>query len=136
MKILALDLGDRWIGTAISDPSCLLARPYKTIERDDLISFLTQVLEDEPIAEIVIGNPKTMRGTESKQTEKVAVEKAELEKQFPTVLWVLWDERLSSKHAQNLRIAKDKTEIHSLAAALILDSYLSYKLFQKQLITD
>lgn len=133
MKIFALDLGDRWIGTAISDPSCLLARPYKTIERNDLIPFLTKVFQDESISEIVIGNPKTLRGTESEQTKKVNLEKEFLEKEFPSFIWTLWDERLSSKHAQNLRIAKDKTEIHSLAAALILDSYLSYKLFQKEI---
>lgn len=136
MKILAFDIGDRWIGTAISDPSCLLARPYKTIERENLVSFIMQVLKEESISEIVIGNPKTMRGTESEQTKKVLIEKEELEKQFTSVKWILWDERLSSKHAKNLRIAKDKTEIHSLAAALILDSYLSYKLFQKEIDTD
>ncbi len=136
MKILALDLGDRWIGTALSDKTQLLARPYKTIERVNLIEFLTKLFEDEPISEVVIGNPMTLRGTDSQQTQKVLVEKEELEKQFPNVIWTLRDERLSSKHAQNLRIAKDKTEIHSIAAALILDSYLSYKIFQKELLSD
>ncbi len=136
MKILALDLGDRWIGTAISDSMQLLARPYKTIERVNLLSFLTKILADEPICEVVIGNPKTLKGTDSQQTQKVLLEKDELQQQFSSIIWTLWDERLSSKHAQNLRITKDKTEIHSIAAALILDSYLSYKLFQKQLLSD
>ena len=133
MKLLALDLGDRWIGTALSDSSQLLARPYKTVERKELIQFLTTLFHDEQIAEIIIGNPKTLRGTDSQQTEKVAAEKKLLEETFPDKTWLLWDERLTSKHAQTLRVAKDKQDVHSVAAALILDSYLSYKLFQKGL---
>lgn len=136
MKLLALDLGDRWIGTALSDSSQLLARPYKTIEKKELISFLTKLFSDENINEIIIGNPKTLRGTDSQQTDKISSEKKTLEEAFPEKTWILWDERLSSKHAQNMRIAKDKTEIHSIAAALILDSYLTYKLFQKGLQND
>ncbi len=136
MKLLALDLGDRWIGTALSDKSQLLARPYKTVEKKELVSFLTKLFADEEIEAIIIGNPKTLRGTDSQQTEKNALHKKELEELFPDKTWLLWDERLSSKHAQNMRIAKDKTEIHSIAAALILDSYLTYKIFQKGLLDD
>ena len=133
MKLLALDLGDRWIGTALSDNSQLLARPHKTIEKNNLISFLTELFVQEQIDEIIIGNPKTLRGTNSQQTEKIALEKKRLEEIFPEKVWLLWDERLTSKHAQNMRITKEKQEIHSIAAALILDSYLTYKLFQKGL---
>ena len=133
---MALDLGDRWIGTALSDSSCLIARPYKTVERKELISFLQTIFKEEQVFEIVIGNPKTLRGNNSEQTEKILQDKIALEEQFPTIQWTLWDERLTSKHAQNMRIAKDKTMIHSIAAALILDSYLSYKIFQKGLQSD
>ncbi len=136
MKIMALDLGDRWIGTALSDSSCLIARPYKTVERKELVSFLETLFKEEPICQVVVGNPKTLRGNNSEQTEKILCDKLALEEQFPTVQWTLWDERLTSKHAQNMRIAKDKTMIHSVAAALILDSYLSYKIFQKGLQSD
>lgn len=136
MKIVALDLGDRWIGTAISDASCILARPLKTIEKDTLFVFIEHLLQDEKISEIVIGYPKTLRGTESEQTKKIVLEKEELEKKFSSVQWILWDERLTSQHAHKLQKAKNKEDIHSLAAALILDSYLSYKIFQKQMDAD
>ncbi len=136
MKILALDLGDRWIGTALSDSSCLIARPYKTVERNELISFLEKLLAEETISEIVVGNPKTLRGTDSEQTKKILCDKEALEERFPSVHWLLWDERLTSKQATSLKGTKDKTEIHSVAAALILDSYLTYKLFQKGLLSD
>lgn len=136
MKILALDLGDRWIGTALSDSSGILARPYKTVERKELVSFLETLLADETIEEIVIGNPKTLKGTNSQQTEKILADKEALEERFPAITWILWDERLTSKQATSLRITKDKTEVHSVAAALILDSYLTYKLFCKGLQSD
>ncbi len=136
MKLLALDLGDRWIGTALSDSSQLLARPYKTVEKSELVPFLTALFIQEQIAEVVVGNPKTLRGTDSQQTEKIALEKKRLEELFPDKAWILWDERLTSKHAQNMRITKEKQEVHSVAAALILDSYLTYKLFQKGLHDD
>ena len=136
MKILALDLGDRWIGTALSDSSCILARPYKTVERKEFIPFLEKLLQEEPISEIVVGNPKTLRGTNSQQTEKILEDKEALEEQFTSVTWILWDERLTSKQAASLNTTKDKTLIHSIAAALILDSYLTYKGFCKGLHSD
>ena len=54
--------------------------------------------------------------------------KNELEKRFPKQTWVLWDERLTSKQASKMGSKKkgDKQKIHSVAAALILESYLMY----------
>lgn len=130
MKIFALDLGEQWIGTAISDAIGLLAKPYKTIKKDELNTFLEGLFSQESIDTIVIGYPITMRATESKQTEIVVKAKQELEKRFPEKKWVLWDERLSSKRAQSLKKAvtkEDKIKAHSLAAAFILESYLTYK---------
>jgi putative holliday junction resolvase len=130
VKIFALDLGDQWVGTAISDAIGLLAKPYKTIKVNELNGFLKEVFEKERISTVVIGYPVTMRGTESKQTERIVKQKEELEKQFPAFSWILWDERLSSKRAQSLKKAvtkEDKIKAHSLAAAFILESYLTYK---------
>ena len=129
MKIFALDIGDQWTGTAISDELCLVARPYQTIETTKLESFLAQLLAKEPISKVIVGYPRTMRGTESDQTKKTRVHKETLEKLFQTITWILWDERLSSKQAEALKHAKTKEEkiqAHSIAAAFILSSYLEY----------
>jgi putative holliday junction resolvase len=134
MKIFALDLGDQWVGTAISDATGLLAKPYKTIKAHELNDFLTNLFEQEQISTVVIGCPITMRGTESQQTELVKKTKEELEKKFPNILWILWDERLSSKRAQTLKKAvtkEEKIKAHSIAAAFILESYLTYQHMQK-----
>lgn len=128
-KILALDIGDVWTGTALSDESGILARPYQTVKTVQLEDFLTNILAKETIKTIVVGYPWTMRGTISEQTRKVQQAKEQLEQKFNMVSWVLWDERLTSKRAQMLKkkaAEETKYDEHSLAAAFILDSYLEY----------
>jgi len=128
-KMLALDIGDVWTGTALSDESGLLARPYQTVKTVQLEGFLTNILEKETIKTIVVGYPRTMRGTISEQTRKIQRVKNQLEQKFNVASWVLWDERLTSKRAQALKkkaVGKEKHNEHSLAAAFILDSYLEY----------
>lgn len=129
MKILALDIGDVWTGTAISDPLCIIAKPYKTIPTWDLETTLTEIINREKIERIVVGHPKTLRGTSSEQTKKTEERADKLKETFPHVVWVLWDERLSSKHAAALkkpRSASEKQAEHSVAAAYILSSYLEF----------
>lgn len=130
MKILALDIGDQWTGSAISDPSGLIARPYQTVQTRELHAFLETLFKEQAIGTVVVGHPITMKGTVSEQTKKVLVAKQELEQKFPQRVWILWDERLSSKRAAVLKPTKDKEEkkrAHSIAAAFILDSYLIFR---------
>jgi putative Holliday junction resolvase len=127
MKTLALDLGDVHVGTAISDVLGITSKPYQTVSANELESFLKALLEKENIKTIVVGLPKTMRGTISQQTQKTIDTKEDLEKKFPQIKWVLLDERLTSKQADQIKQAKtkeDKIKSHSIAAALILRSYL------------
>ena len=134
MKILCLDLGDAWTGSAISDPLGILAIPYETVPAASLEEFLVRTIEKEGLRKIVIGYPKTMRGTISAQTQKIIDKKKELEEKFKDIEWVLWDERLSSKRAGQLKKTKTKEEkikSHSIAAAFILESYLEYLQAQK-----
>ncbi len=137
MKILALDMGDRWIGTAISDPLGMFARPYETVDIRTLETFLRKAIQTEGLKTIVAGIPKTLRDTESEQTKKVKAAVEQLQITFPTIAWVLWDERWTSQQASRIKKAKnkeDKLYAHSIAAALILGSYLDYLAFQKNLL--
>lgn len=133
-KILALDPGEQHIGTAISDELHIIAEPYKTIKPSELHQFLTALIANEQIQTIVIGYPKTMRGTVSAQTQKSVTLKETLAAQFPTIEFVLWDERLSSQSAGRIRKAKNKVEKlhqHSIAAAVILQTFLDRSLFNQ-----
>jgi len=129
MKALALDLGDVWTGTAMSDPLKIIATPYKTVKTENLYPFLQDLIGKGNIDTIVVGYPRTMRGTESLQTKKVVAQKEIIEKMFPDQKCILWDERLSSKQAkiiQRQNSKQDSTQEHSVAAAIILGTYLQF----------
>ena len=129
MKVIALDLGDVWTGTAISDSLKMLAKPYKTIKTTELLTFLPELFAKEIIDTIVVGYPRTMKGTESLQTKKVLEQKELIEKSFPNIKIILWDERLSSKTARAIQGKKARTQgqnEHSIAAAVILQTYLQF----------
>ena len=128
-KILALDLGDQWIGVAITDASQTFVRPYTTITPPELESFLEKTTKQENIKTIIVGYPRTMSGGESAQTLKVKAHKEALEKKFPNLQFVLWDERLTSQRASALvsrKTREEKLKSHALAAAFILDSYVTF----------
>lgn len=134
MKIVGLDIGDQWIGIAISDALGMFARPYTTVTAHEMDAALDDILKKENIATVVIGYPKTMRGTVSEQTKKIELIKEALAVRLPDVTWILWDERLSSKRADTLKRAKTKEEkikSHAIAASFILTSYLEYLAMQK-----
>lgn len=136
MKLLGLDIGDRWVGTALSDEIGITTRPYQTVENKDLVTFLTKIIATESISTIVVGYPKTMKGVESEQTKKLVLFVEELKTKLPAITWILWDERLTSKQASHIKHAKTKEEkirSHSIAAALILKSYLDHLEFQRSL---
>lgn len=61
-KIMALDLGDQWIGIAITDVSRLFVRPYMTVSIEELEPTLAKTSKDENVDLIVVGYPKTMKG--------------------------------------------------------------------------
>lgn len=134
MKKIALDIGDRWIGIAISDAIGMLARPLETVESTDLVAYLTTLLAKERVDTVIVGYPKTLRGTESEQTKKITASFEQLSLQFTQVNWKLWDERMTSQQAAKLQkdTSKEaKQKSHSIAAALILTSYLDHLHFLK-----
>ncbi len=143
MKILALDLGDKWIGSAISDALGITCRPYKTVEVKETKLFLEKVIKEENISTVVMGKPTTFSGQESEQTKKIIKTAQILEEEIGPkfenrIKWVLWDERLSSKRAANLKqkrfkTKEDKRKSHSIAAAFILQTYLDNLAFNKLL---
>lgn len=145
-RILALDVGDRKIGIALSDELRLTAQPFETLfykgehEFKKIFSELTKTLEENFVATIVIGLPINMNGTEGPQAEKTRkfVEKWQkfltAHKTDPDQWeWIFWDERLSTSGAERHLIeadvsrAKRKKVIDKMAAVFILQGYLEQK---------
>lgn len=136
-KKLSLDLGDVWIGSAISDDLGITCRPYQTIKLEELFSFLQETLSEGVIDTVVVGHPITSSGTVSEQTKKVESLFHKLQDTFQhvgdhTIKWVLHDERFSTKRAHDIlgfgkrkKASKKLSEKeHSVAAAFILQNYL------------
>ena len=139
MKILGIDLGDRWVGSALSDGLGITCKPYKTVQIDELGTFIEKVLKSERVRTVVVGYPRTFSGGESAQTAKIVDHKQKLEQLYgdidgQPVTWILWDERLSSKRASEVQrgasSAEAKQKSHSIAAAFILQSYLDNLAFR------
>jgi putative holliday junction resolvase len=131
MRILALDVGKKRIGIAISDPLRIIAKPHSTIERSkksyDRIAQLTKELE---VNLILIGLPLHLDGTEGEQTADVRKFAEKLAQVVGPIQIKFKDERLSSIEAEQ-RLAdrygdwrKRKSKIDSFAAASFLEDYL------------
>jgi len=136
MRILALDVGRRRVGFAISDFSRTLARPLSTLtvtDADALERVTTEVLriaaEDDGVQTVVVGLPTRLDGTPSDQTAVVERFIVALRDRLPMPI-VTEGERLSSREAES-RLAlrerdwkKRKAQLDAAAAAVILQDYL------------
>jgi putative Holliday junction resolvase len=135
--LLGLDVGDRRIGVAVSDPTGSLARPVEIYSRKDDRADVQHILDlcDELAASsVVVGLPKNMNGTEGPQASKTREFAGALESAGCTV--VLWDERLSTIEASrrmNEQRGKGRAgpqRVDSEAAAIILQNYLDHLRFK------
>lgn len=133
LRLLGLDVGDRRIGVAVSDPTGSLASPVEVYQRRDPVTDTQHVVDlaDELEANgVVVGLPKNMNGTEGLQAEKTREFAGALSGRGLTVH--LWDERLSTVEAtrrmveQRHRRRGIQQRIDSEAAALILQTYLDF----------
>jgi putative holliday junction resolvase len=131
-RIIGLDIGDKKIGVALSDPSQVLATPLKTIIRvsdESAIEEIVDLTKKHEASKIVVGLPYSLNGQIGKQAEKVLSFVEQITK-ATNIGTVMQDERLSSVSAdQKLREAgkkgnKLKKGIDAAAATVILQSYL------------
>ncbi len=130
MRSLCLDIGDKRIGVALSDPLGILASPFTIInckdERVD-IEAITNIISQKQVKQIIVGLPRSMDGSIGKQAKKVEAfvqrlcENTEVPVEFR-------DERLTTVSAKRLMQAVKKTKRKArddaIAAALILQGYL------------
>jgi putative holliday junction resolvase len=131
MRIMCLDVGDRRIGVALSDPTGILASPNTIIERtDDIadIAAVAKIVSAYDVEKIVIGLPFLLSGRIGEQAEKVHAFADHLVKHI-SVPVDLRDERMTTVSAKRLLKESGKTGRKSgrddaAAAAVLLQSYL------------
>lgn len=131
-RILALDVGSRRIGLAVSDPLGITAQGLPTLTRKNKradFAALRRVIRKHGVAEIVVGHPLRMSGEASAQTAKVTAFVEELRAEFSGPIH-LWDERLTSAQANRILDESGHTRmerkgiVDQMAAGLILQSFM------------
>ena len=134
MRILALDIGDRRIGVALSDPLGMLASPLTTIDRatpdtDTAIDAVLALANQHEAAEILVGIPYLMSGRIGAQA-RITLDFAQALATRTHIPVTQADERLSSVQADRMLTqsgasnTRDKGRTDSAAAAVILQAYL------------
>ena len=131
-RYIGLDVGDRTIGIAISDPFLLTAQSLMTIKRKSKIEdieIINDIIKEKEVSKIIVGLPKNMNNTIGPQAKKVKTFVKELRKHTDLDIEYV-DERLTTISAtrvlieQNVSRKKRKDVIDSVAATYILHTYL------------
>ena len=131
-RILGIDFGEKRFGLALSDESHTLASPLAVYERTDQerdLKFLSDLVSQYQITEIVLGLPLNMDGSLGEKAQQVLEFKRLLEEHLKIPV-VTFDERLTTAEAERVLLQADlsrtkrKTKRDALAAVLILQGYL------------
>lgn len=132
MRILGLDLGDKRIGVAISDPNGIFAIPLTVILRngdEEVTKTIIDLIQCYDVERIVIGLPRSLRGNVGKQAEKVQAFITQFSRQTEVSIET-WDEWLSTVASERLlmeagtKSKQRKAQRDAVAAAFILQGYL------------
>ncbi len=135
MRIMAIDYGDAHTGVAISDLTGLLAGYTTTIntrKQEEVLSALAALIQEYGVTELVLGYPKNMDGTLGPRAEKAEAMAEALRERFGLPV-KLWDERRTTIDAHNIlagagkNAKKRKKTVDAVAAALILEGYLTFR---------
>ena len=135
-RVMALDVGSVRIGVALSDPTRTFAQPTETLLRyKKPIERIVRLIAEHQVGVLVVGQPLTLAGGMGPAVAAIAAFVATLEPHIQIPI-VMWDERLSTAHAQRdmialgARRATRRDHIDKVAAALILQSYLDARAYQ------
>ena len=134
IRLIGLDLGSKRIGVSICDENQSIATPFKTLFKKNsnhLINEIKEIVDENDIKGIIIGNPINMDGSLGKSAQSVKDISINIAKLIDLPV-CLWDERLSTVGAFNLssqldvNISKRERDIDKNAAAFILQGALDY----------
>lgn len=130
-RVLGVDVGERRIGLAVSDPSGTTAHPHAVLERtteERDVEAILAVAREQEVAEVVVGLPLRLNGSRGPAAEAAERFGALLERAGLTVRF--WDERLTTVEAERslaaggVRGRARRRVVDKVAAALILQNYL------------
>ncbi|SNZ02135.1 putative holliday junction resolvase [Persephonella hydrogeniphila] len=129
-RVLALDVGDKRIGVAYSDPLGISANPLPAIEKDKKVfEKIRDIVDNYQIGTVVIGLPLTLKGEEGEQAKKTRKFAQKLKEYLPDIEIKFVDERFTTALAERqlretTKKSKRKQKIDSVSAVYILKTYL------------
>ena len=132
LRILALDLGKRRIGLAVSDELGITAQGLTTLQRGNKhqdLAALTRLIRERQVELILLGDPRHMSGDRGRQSQWVD-DFAQVLREFTGLEVKLWDERLTTVEASRvlrdsgISIEKRARAVDQLSAVILLQSYM------------
>jgi putative holliday junction resolvase len=133
-RVMALDVGERRIGVAMSDPTRILASPTTTLRaqpRAMALARIAELIRENQVTELVVGLPLTLSGEVGPQAKSVLMFVEELRGVLELPIHT-FDERLTSVEAERIMVElglkpeQRKARIDEVAASLILQDFLDH----------
>lgn len=134
MRYMGIDYGDARVGVAITDPLGITSQGLETVPNkvyDKMINRISELIVEYKPQKIIVGLPKNMDGTVGERGEISQKFVDDLKQKHTDAQFILWDERLSTVQASrvlnetNTRGKKRKNVIDTVAASIILESYIN-----------
>ncbi|MDO5664248.1 MAG: Holliday junction resolvase RuvX [Bacteroidia bacterium] len=139
-RLLAIDYGKKRIGIAVSDPLQIIANGLTTVETSKIFDFLKSYFEKEKVEKVIVGLPKQMNNEPSENLLRIEEFTSRLKKLYPTLNIVYFDERFTSKLAQQTMLAgglkkkdrQNKALVDEISATIILQGYMESRFYEKE----
>jgi len=131
-RILAIDYGKKRSGIAVSDPLQIIAGGLATVSSNELMAYLRNYVEHEPVERIVIGEPLQPNGQPSENLQRARQFAAQWQKQMPQIPIEFYDERFTSVLAHRAMLdgglrrkaRQDKALVDQISATILLEDYM------------
>lgn len=131
-RLLSIDYGKKRTGLAVSDPLQIIANGLTTVETPKLFDYLADYLRKEEVERIIVGLPKQMNNEPSENMKRVEPFVNRLRKLYPGIPVEYYDERFTSKMAQQTMIdaglkkkdRQNKGMVDEISATILLQGYM------------
>lgn len=136
-RLLAIDYGRKRCGIAVTDVLRIVATALATVPSAQLLQYVKDYLAREPVDEIIVGLPRTLRGEASESMRYITPAINKMRKELPDIPIRFYDERFTSTLAHRAMIdsgvkkmdRRDKDAIDRMAAVIILNSYIESRAY-------
>ena len=131
-RILAIDYGQKRVGLAVTDELQMIANPLDTVHSKDIFDFLRKYVQSHRLELFVVGLAKNLNNSNAESVKFIKPFVQRLKKEFPDIPVELYDERFTSKMAQQSILAagakkkdrRNKALIDKISATILLQSFM------------